>query len=153
RDLDTLFALHRARWGGRSGFGPEAFHREIARLALARRWLRLWVVELDGRPAAAWYGFRLGNVESYYQAGRDPAHDRDSLGFVLLAHTIREALDDGVEEYRFLRGAERYKSRFTGEDPGLESVLIPASARGRVAVSAAAGAKSARDRLYGRRSR
>ena len=31
-DLDVLFALHRSRWGEQSGFAPEAFHREFARL-------------------------------------------------------------------------------------------------------------------------
>jgi CelD/BcsL family acetyltransferase involved in cellulose biosynthesis len=153
RDLDALFALHRARWGARSGFGPEPFHREIARQALGQGRLRLWVVELDGRAAAAWLGFRFGNVESYYQAGRDPAHDADSLGLVLLAHTIRAALDDGVEEYRFLRGSEPYKSRFTAEDPGLETVVASATARGRGAVSAAVAARFARDRIYRRTSR
>jgi hypothetical protein len=69
RDLDTLFALHTARWGPRSTFGArEAFHREFATHALAQGWLRLWFLELDGRPRAAWYGFRFGGAESYCRA-------------------------------------------------------------------------------------
>jgi peptidoglycan/xylan/chitin deacetylase (PgdA/CDA1 family)/CelD/BcsL family acetyltransferase involved in cellulose biosynthesis len=135
--MDTLFALHRLRWGEESGFLPrQAFHREFAALALERGWLRLWLLHLDGRPAAAWYGLRLGGVEHYYQSGRDPAFDNLSAAFVLLAHTIRSAFEDGVREYRFGRGQDPYKYRFTDQDPGLETV---ASTRG-PAAGAALGA-------------
>ena len=133
--MDRLFELHRLRWGDTgSAFLPrEAFHREFAATALARGWLRLWLLELDGRPAAAWYGFRFGGVEHYYQSGRDPAFDPRSAAFVLLAHTIRAAFDDGVTEYRFGRGQDPYKYRFTDQDPGLETV---AATRGPVAAAA-----------------
>jgi CelD/BcsL family acetyltransferase involved in cellulose biosynthesis len=122
--LGTLFALHSARWHGRGAFRPlEAFHREFAVAAFDRGWARLWLLELDGQPAAAWYGFRFAGVESYYQAGRDPAWSRGAVGFVLLAHTVREALSDGMDEYRFLRGGEAYKFRLADEDPGLETIV------------------------------
>ena len=135
--MDTLFALHRLRWGEDSGFLPrEAFHREFAAVALDRGWLRLWLLELDGRPAAAWYGLRFGGVEHYYQSGRDPAFDNLSAALVLLAHTIRSAFEDGVGEYRFGRGQDPYKYRFTDHDPGLETI---ASTRG-PAAGAALGA-------------
>lgn len=153
RDLDVLFELHRRRWGPGSAFAPEPFHREFARLALDRGWLRLWLLELDGAPAAAWYGFRLGGVESYYQAGRDPRLDGDAVGFVLLSHTIRAALDDGVGEYRFLRGGERYKSRFANADPGLETVGVAGSSRGSAVLSAGLAAKRLRDAVDVRRGR
>ncbi len=126
-DLDVLLRLHEARWAGVSkSFAADraTLHRAFAAKALERGWLRLWIAELDGRPAAAWYGFRYGDAEWYYQAGRDRRHDRLSIGFVLLAHTIREALDDGVGEYRLLRGAEPYKLRFANDDIPLETVTL-----------------------------
>jgi len=125
RDLDSLFALHAARWSGRrTDFGDTAFHHDVARTALDRGWLRLWLLELDGRPVAAWHGFHVGPAVSYYQAGRDPAFERYSVGFVLLAHTIEAACAEGAAEYRFGRGAEPFKYRFTDTDPGLESVVL-----------------------------
>ena len=139
-DLDTLFALHSARWsGGNSSFGGsrEGFHRDFAACALERGWLRLWFLELDGRPVAAWYGFRFAGVESYYQAGRDPAWDSASVGFVLLAHSIRAALADGVTEYRLLRGDDPYKSRFATDDRTLETIALPSGTRGKALVAAA----------------
>jgi CelD/BcsL family acetyltransferase involved in cellulose biosynthesis len=143
RDLDTLFRLHRAV-RRRSDFGPEPFHRDFAAFALERGWLRLWILELDDRPAAAWYGFRFGGVETYYQAGREPSLDRLSVGFVLLAHTIRAALDDGVVEYRFGRGEEIYKYRFATEDPGVDTIVVGRGAAGSALVCAASGARAVR---------
>jgi peptidoglycan/xylan/chitin deacetylase (PgdA/CDA1 family) len=140
--MDQLFRLHQLRWDGAGSafLHRAAFHRDFAATALERGWIRLWLLELDGRPAAAWYGFRFGNVESYYQSGRDPAFDRLSAGFVLLAHTIRAAFDDGAAEYRFGRGQDPYKYRFTDEDPGLETI---ASTRGPAAGAALFAARRA----------
>jgi CelD/BcsL family acetyltransferase involved in cellulose biosynthesis len=153
-DLGTLFRLHRARWGGGdTSFGArEQFHRAFAALAQERGGLRLWLLELDGEPAAAWLGFRYGDADSYYQLGRDPSWDRASVGFVLLAHTIREAAADGRAEYRFLRGGESYKDRFADEDPGLVTVGSGRGPAGRAALSAAVAARRAR-RLLARARR
>jgi CelD/BcsL family acetyltransferase involved in cellulose biosynthesis len=141
-DLDLLFSLHAARWNrGKSAFLRwEGFHREFAAVALERGWLRLWFLDLDDKPVAVWYGFRFAGVESYYQAGRDPERSDESVGFVLLAHTIREAARDGMREYRLLRGAEAFKRRFADADPGLETFAIARGIGGRVASFAAASA-------------
>jgi CelD/BcsL family acetyltransferase involved in cellulose biosynthesis len=143
RDLETLLRLHRERWGGEvTGFDRFAgFQLDFSRLAFERGWLRLWVLELDGEPAAAWHGFRYANVESYYQAGRADAFERLSVGLVLLAHTVREAQADGMDEYRFLRGDEPFKSRFTDDDPGLVTLAASSGALGGTALAAAIGAR------------
>ena len=138
-DLDTLFALHRAHWGEGSEFAAQAaFHREFATCAFARGWLRLWFLELDGRPVAAWYGLRFAGVECCYQAGRDPAWDRSSVGFVLLAHSVKTAFEDRMVEYRFLRGGEGYKYRFANADPGLETIAFSRGLLGHAALAGAA---------------
>ena len=82
---------------------------------------------------ASWLGYRLGGAEWYYQAGRDPALEREAVGFVLMNHTIREALNDGMREYRLLLGGESYKDRFANADHGLETVMFERGARGRTA--------------------
>ena len=139
-DLEVLFALHAARFGTRSsvlGARTRAFHHDLAARALAGGWLRLWMLELDGRPAAAWYGFRTGGREWYYQAGWDPARARDGVGFVLLAHSVRAAMLDGMTEYRFLRGGEAFKARFGPRDDGLVTVGLARGAGGRALLAAA----------------
>ncbi len=126
-DMDALVALHETRWQGLSGSlrGPrEALQRDFARAALERGWLALRLLECDGRPVAALYAFRYAGAEWYYQAGRDPAWDRWSPGFVLLCAAIREAFADGLDEYRLLRGDEAYKNRFADADPGTVTIHL-----------------------------
>ncbi len=139
-DMRTMMRLHWARWSHRqsSAFSGqrESFHLEFAKRALENGWLRLWTMELDGNPVAAWYGLRYAGIESYYQAGRDPVYDAQAVGFVLLCHTIRSAFGDGVSEYRFGLGGESYKDRFAEFDPGLETVAIAAGVRGTMALAA-----------------
>ena len=126
-DLDTVFALHRARWEGKSSFVPgETFYRRFAALALERGWLRLWILEVDERPVAARFDFEYAGAYHAYNAGRDPAWNKAGVGLVLRAHTMREAMAGGAAEYRFLRGGEAYKKRFLTEDAGLVTI-----ARGR----------------------
>jgi CelD/BcsL family acetyltransferase involved in cellulose biosynthesis len=139
-DLDTLFALHRARWRGReTRFSMKAaFHREFAACALDRGWLRLWILELDGRAAAVWYGFRYSDVEFAYQLGRDPALDSLSVGWVLFVHTVKEALKDGVHSHRLLRGGEGYKNRWANEDRGIETIAVARGIAGKAALGVAA---------------
>jgi CelD/BcsL family acetyltransferase involved in cellulose biosynthesis len=144
-DFGVFVALHSARWGAASAFkGWEPFHREFAKRALDRGWLRLWFLDVDGRPVAAWYGFRFAGVESYYQAGWDPAWGRESVGFILLAHSIREAAVDGMSEYRFLRGDERYKYRFADVHREVETIALSSGALGWAALGLGAAARHAR---------
>jgi CelD/BcsL family acetyltransferase involved in cellulose biosynthesis len=154
-DLSTLIRLHRERWGDASGSfegDREAFHRDFARVALERGWLRLWTLELDGRPAASWLGYRFGGAEWYYQAGRDPAFEKQAVGFVLMAHTVREALDDGMREYRLLLGGEGYKDRFANADRGLHTAMLGRGPLGS-SVAAAAGVAASRPALRARLKR
>jgi CelD/BcsL family acetyltransferase involved in cellulose biosynthesis len=138
--MTTLIALHGARWhsaGGTRAFAGRLadFHRDFAGRALDNDWLRLFVLELDDRPAAALYNFRYGGSEWYYQSGRDPTYDRWSVGFLLQCHAIREAIEQGMRQYRFLRGAEPYKYRFAVDGPGVLTAGRARSARGRVALA------------------
>ncbi len=141
-DLDTAFRLHGARFGehGRCNYCDEheRFQREFAAVALKRGWLRLLFLEADGEPVSFEHGFVFDDAYYAYQAGRDPAWDRHSVGTLLELETIRRAVDAGVAEYRFLGGDEGYKYRFPTQDPRLETVAVPATRRGRAAAAALA---------------
>src|SRR3954452_10117184 len=156
-DMDTLIALHEQRWaGGESDAfagANGAFHRAFAAVALERGWLRLWILRADGAPVAAWHGFRFGGVDAFYQSGRAPSWDRASVGFVLMAHTVRLAFDDGMAEYRLLRGEEGYKGRWAAEDRPVEIVVAAATPLARPAIAAAARLTGSRRlRQVGRRA-
>jgi CelD/BcsL family acetyltransferase involved in cellulose biosynthesis len=82
----------------------------------------------------------MGGAEWYYQAGRDPALEREAVGFVLMAHTVRSALDDGIHRYRLLLGGEAYKDRFATADHGLDTTALGLGLRGRAVVATARAA-------------
>lgn len=156
--LAILVRLHLARWKGRGGSDafdtPKvvAFHDEFTRLALARGWLRLFVLRLDGAPAAALYGLRYGRTFFFYQSGFDPAFAHASPGLVCLALTIRQAIEGGAEEYDLLRGAEPYKRHWAREVRLLGRLdLFPPRMRGLVWRQALRLGRSARS--LGRRIR
>jgi CelD/BcsL family acetyltransferase involved in cellulose biosynthesis len=138
-DIDLLFRLHRANWSKKqppTDFvgRDEDLQREFIAAAQARGWLRLWIMELDGRPAAAGLGYRFAGSEYGYQSGRDPAWDRFSVGSVLRVHVMQAALEDGVHKFRLLRGAEAFKYRFASKDDALVTLALPRGVVGRAAL-------------------
>lgn len=128
RDIEALARLHHARWGEeRSGLldGPrgEAV-RAALRLIAARGWLRLWLMELDGRTVAADLAFRWEGSEWAMNAGRDPDYDQHSVGAVLMAHAVRQAFEDGIETYRLLQGDDEYKLKWASEVRATQTMLV-----------------------------
>jgi CelD/BcsL family acetyltransferase involved in cellulose biosynthesis len=113
--LHTLMQLHGRRWerrGGSTAFHHRAltaFHEDFSRIALARGWLRLYVLRLNGEPAAALYGFLYRGTFYYYQAGFDPRYQRHSVGLVTMGLSIGEALRESARAFDMLHGDESYK--------------------------------------------
>jgi CelD/BcsL family acetyltransferase involved in cellulose biosynthesis len=108
----------------------------FAGAAFRAGWLRLWILEVDGRPAAAWYGWHLGGRYAYYQAGLDPDWSSSSLGFLLLARTVRAAFEEGAEVYELLAGAEGFKRRFATGEEEVETIVVSRQGRPERAITA-----------------
>ena len=137
--MEILVELHNRRWRARGGSeafataGRRAFYDDVSRLALERGWLRLFVLWLDGRPAAALHGYRYGDTFSFYQAGFEPDFARQSVGLVIMGLTIKSALEEGVGEYDMLHGDETYKFLWARQTRDLDRIeLFPPSLRGRL---------------------
>ncbi len=116
--IECLFAQNNARWNERGGSDafhlPElrAFHREFSQIALQRGWLRLYVLRLNDRPAALLYGFLYGRKFYFYQSSFDSAFAKHSPGLITMGLAIRNAIEEGAEEYDMLHGDETYKSHW-----------------------------------------
>jgi CelD/BcsL family acetyltransferase involved in cellulose biosynthesis len=128
-DMKTFFALHESRWAATGDStltrgAVQSYHADFAEAALRQGWLRLWFLEADGRDVAAWYGWRVGDRYFYFNGGWDPAWSDASVGLVLMAHTIRSAIEDGATEYNFLLGDEDYKARFASAQLPVETVVL-----------------------------
>lgn len=132
--LDLLLALHHDRWkdrGGSDALGSpavEAFHREVTRRALDRGWLRLFLLRLDGRPAAALYGFRYRDRFLFYQSGFASDFASYSVGLVTMGLSIKAAIEEGLEEFDLLHGDESYKFLWASQSRELTRIeLFPPS--------------------------
>jgi CelD/BcsL family acetyltransferase involved in cellulose biosynthesis len=113
--------LHQLRWNAvqQPGCFAEAnFERFIkqACCALVPHRESEIVVLLDcGRPVAALLLVAdVAGTYYVYQSGRDPAEDRNRVGTMLNALTIRDACDRELPAIDFLRGNEIYKPRLGG---------------------------------------
>jgi CelD/BcsL family acetyltransferase involved in cellulose biosynthesis len=132
--LQHLQVLHALRWKGGGAFRDPIMqrlhHRFAASLADGGQ-LWLFTLDVDGAPAAAWYGFSLGDTVYFYQSGRDPRWERERVGTVLVGLMIRRAIERGYRRFDFLRGEEPYKSHWTRTArPCYEVVVFRAGWRG-----------------------
>ena len=139
RALDALAGFHQQRFkeqGGSSAFFTptvRAFQEEATRRALDRGWLRMYVLWLNGEIAAVMYGFFYNRQFYFYQHGFDDRHSRHSIGLVLMAMTIRAAIDEGAEAFDLLWGTEGYKSLWARDARTLRRIhLFPPHAAGRI---------------------
>lgn len=121
RAWSALVRLHQTRWRRRGLPGSfvkphfEELHRQFARLALERGWLRLYHLEAREQIIAVLYCFRYGPRVSYFQAGFDTAWARYGPGRLLMAHAIRSSIEEGATEFDFMRGVEEHKLRWKPE--------------------------------------
>jgi CelD/BcsL family acetyltransferase involved in cellulose biosynthesis len=127
-DLGTLFRLHDLRHPGRESSIAESRTREalalFARSALERGWLRLRILELEGKPAAAALAWHIGPRYALYQGGFDPAWAERSAGMLMLNLTMRSAIEEGAEDVDLLLGSEPYKWRFAPEARRVRTVVL-----------------------------
>lgn len=148
-DVAEFFRLHNSRWDEREGGSTitsptvHAFHEDFAAAALERGWLRMSFLEVpgdgnehstpigersstlgSGTAVAALYAWRIGGRYAYFQAGFDTAWADKSVGLVLMAHTVREAIEEGADEYDLLLGDETYKARFASDERAVETLVV-----------------------------
>lgn len=132
--MTALFALHQSRWKARllpgvlGSVRTQRFHRIIARQFARLGSLRLHLLRLEESPAAALYCFCFKGRTYYYLGGFDPQWSKYSLGTILTARAIRQAIEDGCDVFDFLRGAEPYKYRWTSAEELNSRLLLAPSA-------------------------
>jgi len=120
--MTALFDLHQRRWNARWLPGAlgnkrvQSFHREVAARFLERGWLRLHLLRAGGAIRSALYCYAYNGRTYYYIGGFAPELAKYSLGTLLTAHAIQQAIDEGCSEFDFLRGQEPYKYRWQPEE-------------------------------------
>jgi len=116
--LEALFRLHQERWQDRGQPGSFAstkrreFYSLLSQQLLARGWLELWVLELDGEIAAVQFAFRHGDRVFQLQEGYDHRRASDRLGYILRGEVLKQLISENARTYDFLGGEDPYKARW-----------------------------------------
>ncbi|MDQ7006146.1 MAG: GNAT family N-acetyltransferase [Acidobacteriota bacterium] len=110
--FETYLRVHAASWKGDLRPLTAAHRQHLLRAADRRRWVRLFVLELAGVPAAAHIWFRLGGRAISYSTVYDQRLASLSLGTIIQWETHQAAWEEGAPEIiDYLPGKGTYKSR------------------------------------------
>ena len=113
--VSELFRLHHQRWSARGQSGVlcgkhiAEFHHQAALGLLDEGALRLYLLRIEGRSAAVFYGFACHRRTYYYLGGFAPEFARFNPGTILIGYAIEQAIEERSLEFNFLRGGEPYK--------------------------------------------
>lgn len=117
--LDDFLRLHRVSKDEKSQFMDrrmEVFFRAMVSELGAGEMIRLYFLEVHGKRVSTALCFEYGDEFLLYNSGFDPEFGSLSVGLVLKALCIRDAIESGKKRFDFLRGNERYKYELGGKD-------------------------------------
>ncbi|MFC1750298.1 GNAT family N-acetyltransferase [Pseudomonadota bacterium] len=136
-DLDKLIsdyeAVYEKSWKSEESH-PE-FIRTIIKCFADKGWLRLGILYVEGKPAAAQLWFVKDGVASIYKLSYDGQYSKYSVGSILTAEMMRQVIDDDqVELVDFLTGDDAYKKDWMSHQQARYRIRIynKKSWRGRV---------------------
>lgn len=133
--FELFVQLHQARrisLGEPGCFADERFGRFLrsaAERSFDRGELLLSRLLIDGQPAASSLGFLANGTHFVYQAGMNPDIQQHNCGWVMNVHTLRYAIDHGIQSVDYLRGDEVYKSKLGCEPVSMVQFRIVANQR------------------------
>jgi len=126
-DLERFYEMHRSSTGPKGRFMHEDVAVLFTRIALAfeqEGWLRLTLLEREGKPLAGMFSFAAKKAWSVYNSAYDHTEGELAPGMVLMSETIRLAAEEGCEVFDMLRGDEPYKYRFGAVDVPLIELKV-----------------------------
>ena len=102
------------------------FHHVIQRMAQLGL-LRLYFLEIDDQPVATSLCFDYASSRLLYNSGYDPEFGYYSVGLLLNALCLQEAIGQGMKYFDFLRGAEAYKAHLGGQQSMIYQMVVQRS--------------------------
>lgn len=126
-DLASFIQMHKQAEGHKGRFmAPtiETFFKRIADSFMPNGWLRLDMLEIGDRPVASTLSFTFDRTFYLYNSAYEPELGRLSPGYILVSRLIEEAIEEGVRQFDFLRGPERYKYQFGAKPLPLNNVRV-----------------------------
>ena len=126
-NLEDFFALMRHGREDKHRFltePREQFFRKIAHEMAGIGIFKLCFLELKGERVAAAICFDYGTSRLLYNSGFNPAYGQYSVGLILKALCMEDAIKEGKGYFDFLRGSEPYKYDLGGKDRTIYEMLV-----------------------------
>jgi CelD/BcsL family acetyltransferase involved in cellulose biosynthesis len=102
----------------------EAFFRSVVARMDQEGSLRLFFLELAGQRVAAVVCFDYGGRRLLYNSGYRLSYNHYSVGLMLKALCLQQAIEEGLTYFDFLRGPEPYKYDLGAQDVALFRILV-----------------------------
>ena len=130
-NMDDFLDMHtRSRQDKTDFMTPEmeVFFRRMASALAAEDLIRLFMLRVNKKPAAAVLCFDAGSHLYMYNSGYDPAYSGLSVGIVSKALCLQWAIENGKKGLDFLRGDEPYKYDLGARDQDIFRLILRRSA-------------------------
>ena len=112
--LADYHAVYNASWKAKELFGD--FVEGLARSLANQGWLRLAILYIGEKPAAAQFWFVAHGKASIFKLAYDEAWKHYSPGTILISYLMEHVIDvDKVQEIDFLTGNDAYKMDWMSE--------------------------------------
>lgn len=153
--LEQAIGISAASWKGVTGNslggeGPEAFIRRLTQHSLEQGWLSLWLLRLDGVPAAMEYQLVYRGHVHALRSDYPESLAEFGPGRYLAWKILEASCGGALRRYWMGPGDNPYKARWAESEADLQQVMaFSPSARGRLLGAIHTGvacARSARDR-------
>ena len=99
------------------------FHNITQRMAELDQ-LRLYFLEMGGATVATSLCFDYRGSRLLYNSGYDPEYGYYSVGLLLNAMCLKDAITQGLTYFDFLRGPEPYKAHLGGQQRSLYQMVV-----------------------------
>ena len=102
----------------------ERFFHGITQRMAELGWLQLFFLDLDGATVATSLCFDYGGSRLLYNSGYDSEYGYYSVGLLLNAMCLKDAINRGLTYFDFLRGPEPYKAHLGGQQRSLYQMVV-----------------------------
>jgi CelD/BcsL family acetyltransferase involved in cellulose biosynthesis len=125
--MDEFLDLHTRSRADKTDFMTpemEIFFRRMASAMAAEGLVRLFMLRVNGKPAASVLCFDAGSHLYLYNSGYDPEFSSLSVGLVSKALCLQWAIENGMTGLDFLRGDEPYKYDMGAKDQEIYRIRL-----------------------------
>lgn len=102
----------------------KAFFNSLSAMTAELGVLKLFLMSIGEQYVSASLCFDYDNHRLLYNSGNNHDFDYYSVGLLLHSFAIKDAIENGLEYFDFLRGNEQYKYRLGGVDKTVYSIKV-----------------------------